>query len=73
MDDFERPTGIWRILEKLQTAGGVASILAFVIACTICAGYLLGLKDPPPILVNSLSIIIGFYFGSAVQNRDRMK
>lgn len=60
------PSGIWRVIDRLQSAGGVAAILATMIAATICARYLLfrDASDLPPVLSHSLSVILGFYFGS---------
>jgi hypothetical protein len=59
-------TGIWRVVDKLQSAGGVAAVLATMIAGTICVRYLLYREagDLPPVLSHSLSVILGFYFGS---------
>jgi hypothetical protein len=60
------PRGIWRVLDRLQSAGGVAAVLAVGIAGAICLRYIIyrDFGDVPPVLSNSLSVIIGFYFGS---------
>jgi hypothetical protein len=63
-------TGFWRVIDKLQTVGGVAAILAVGITATICARYLLHeqVEDVPPVLSNALSTILGFYFGSKARD-----
>ena len=66
MEKTYQPQGIWHVIDRLQTAGGVASVLAVVIAVSICLRYVLykDLVEVPPVLSNSRSVIIGFYFGS---------
>ena len=65
-------TGIWRVIDRLQSAGGVAAVLATMIAGTICIRYLLyrDASDLPPVLSHSLSVILGFYFGSKTVGRS---
>jgi hypothetical protein len=61
-----QPQGIWHVIDRLQTAGGVASVLAVGIAGAICLRYVFykDFGEVPPVLSNSLSVIIGFYFGA---------
>ncbi len=58
--------GFWRMVRRLQSTNGVASILATMIAGTICVRYLINqdVDNLPPVLAHSLSVILGFYFGS---------
>jgi hypothetical protein len=67
------PQGIWRIIDKLQSGGGVAAVLAVGITGTICLRYLFfqDAADLPPVLEHSLSVILGFYFGSKVTRSQK--
>jgi hypothetical protein len=57
--------GVWRVIDRLQSIGGVAAILAAGITATICLRYLIhGPEEVPPLLSHSMSVILGFYFGS---------
>ena len=35
--DAKNVTGIWRVVDRPQSLGGVAAALTVIIACTICA------------------------------------
>jgi hypothetical protein len=62
------PEGIWRVIDRLQTVGGVAALMAIGISGTVCVRYLIhgGVEDVPPVLSHAFSTILGFYFGSKV-------
>ena len=59
------------IFARGQSVGGTAAALALIITITICARcyFQPSLGDPPPLLSHSLSVILGFYFGSRVVHR----
>lgn len=60
------PTGIWRVIDRVQSVGGVASVIATMIAASICVRFLLdgNASKPPEGLGHALSVILGFYFGA---------
>jgi hypothetical protein len=65
-----------KLIENLQTAGGVAGTLAILIAVTLCAIYFSNPAANPDIgktLIYAFTTIIGFYFGtaSASKGKDR--
>jgi hypothetical protein len=58
-------TNAWGVIDKLQSVGGVAAVLATGITATICFRYLIhGPEEVTPLLSHSMSVILGFYFGS---------
>jgi hypothetical protein len=51
--------------------GGIAGVIALIIAGTICYRYAqLGSEEIPEVLVYALTTIIGFYFGQAAKTGD---
>lgn len=66
----ELPAGFWRAIDRLQSAGGVAAVLAVGITATLCLGYLLpGDRTIPPVLEHGFTVILGFYFGTKTQRK----
>jgi hypothetical protein len=57
--------GFSKAIDKLQSVGGVAAVLASGITAAVCLRYLFhGPEEVPPLLSHSMSVILGFYFGS---------
>lgn len=60
-----------KMLESILSVGGIAGVIAIIIAVTICARYFMhGPEEIPQILTYSLTTIIGFYFGTGVSRDD---
>jgi len=56
-----------RGFERLLSVGGIAGLIAFGIAASICIRYVgHGPEEIPQVLTYSLTTIIGFYFGTGV-------
>jgi hypothetical protein len=63
-----------RAFERVLSVGGIAGIVALVIAASICVRYAEhGPEDVPQVLTYSLTTIIGFYFGTGVVRHDQSK
>jgi hypothetical protein len=64
---------LFRMVENIQTTGGIAALLAILIALTLCGVYV---RDPThhedlgKALIYALTTIIGFYFGTAASPRS---
>jgi hypothetical protein len=58
-------------LDEVLNVGGIAGLIALLIAVTLC--YIV-VKHPetkiPDILSNALTVILGFYFGSKIKGRS---
>jgi len=63
---------IRRLLEQILTTGGIAGLIAIIIAITICVRYAInGPEEIPHVLTYSLTTIIGFYFGLGVKGGSK--
>lgn len=63
---------IVRFLEKLLTVGGIAGLIALMIAGAIAGRYFAhGPEAVPDVLTYSLTTIIGFYFGATVSSSPK--
>jgi hypothetical protein len=59
------PHGLWVVIGRLQTPGGVAAVLATLITLTLCVRFLLhGPENAPEYLTHAFATILGFYFGT---------
>lgn len=55
------------IIQEILQVGGIAGLIALLIAITICVSVLIyPNKAVPEVLSSSLTIILGFYFGTKV-------
>jgi hypothetical protein len=65
--------GVFRIIDRLQTAGGVAAVLAALITVSLCVRYVTHGPDehPPEYLTHAFATILGFYFGTKTVARTR--
>ena len=58
---------VW--LTSLETVGGVTGTIAILVVITLCAGFLRNqtgnVGDIGKALIVTLSLIVGFYFGTA--------
>jgi hypothetical protein len=68
--DGRRPVrGLASVVRELGFAGGAASVIALLIAITLC--YLAVSKLPiPDVLQQALTTVLGFYFGSKAARRS---
>jgi len=58
-------------LDKVLDVGGIAGLIAILIAITICASFIQNPEQAiPDVLSSALSVILGFYFGSKVSGRE---
>lgn len=61
---------VTKIVAQILSVGGIAGVIGIIITGTICARYFMhGPEEVPQILTYSLTTIIGFYFGSKVDNK----
>jgi uncharacterized membrane protein YfcA len=61
------PVNVTNRFAGVLAVGGIAGLLAVIIAGTICFRYAMhGPEEVPQILGYALSTIIGFYFGTGV-------
>ncbi len=60
-----------KMLQSILSVGGIAGVIAIIIAGTICARYFThGPEEIPQILTYSMTTIIGFYFGAGVNKTN---
>ena len=58
---------IQSIFTQILSVGGIAGVIALLIAASICARYIKhGPEEIPQVLTYALTTIIGFYFGTGV-------
>lgn len=56
-----------KMLNDILSVGGIARLIALIIATSICLRYVqVGAEEIPNLLEFSLTAIIGFYFGAGV-------
>jgi hypothetical protein len=68
LDSIRPIRGVGYVLQELATTGGAASLIAVMIAITICIMAAMG-NSIPEILGHALATVLGFYFGSKVTER----
>ena len=56
---------VFRPWEKILSVGGIAGVIAIMIAGAVAGRYFMhGPENVPDVLSHSLTLILGFYFGT---------